>query len=470
MSTDPAQRAVIERTVIERIVIENAVIASVDAADTEYASGHIVVAGNRIESVGEGAAPEVTGVVRRFDASGHLVTPGLVNTHHHFYQWLTRGLAQNAILFDWLVELYPTWALIDDGLCHAAARGSAAALLKSGCTTAVDHAYVFPRDAGDILGAEIAAVTELGLRFQPTRGSMDRGRNDGGLPPDNAVEDTDDALAATEAAIDRWHDPSFDSMLRITAAPCSPFSVSTELMREAAALARRKGVRLHTHGSETVEEEEFCKELFGMGPTDYFESVGWLGDDVWMAHSVHMNDSDVAKFAETGTGVATCPSSNARLAAGIARVPDLLRAGVPVGLGVDGAASNESGELGTELRNLLLFNRVKWGADAMTARQALRVGTIGGARVLGREAEIGSIEPGKLADLALWRMDGVLHAGIADKVAALVLGAAAPLALLLVNGVPVVEDGRLTRVDEDAVARDVAAASATLARRAGLTT
>ncbi|MGW0661801.1 8-oxoguanine deaminase [Streptodolium elevatio] len=458
MSTEPAQR----------IVIENAVIATVDADDTEYTSGHVVVAGNRIESVGAGAAPEVAGTVRRVDASGHLVTPGLVNTHHHFYQWITRGLAQNSILFDWLVELYPTWAKIDDELCHAAAQGSAAALLKSGCTTAMDHAYVFPRDAGDILGAEIAAVAELGMRFQPTRGSMDRSRKDGGLPPDNAVEDTDEALAATEAAIDRWHDPSFDSMLRITAAPCSPFSVSTELMLEAAVLARRKGVRLHTHGSETVEEEKFCKELFGMGPTDYFESVGWLGDDVWMAHSVHMNDSDVAKFAETGTGVATCPSSNARLAAGVARVPDLLRAGVPVGLGVDGTASNESGELGTELRNLLLFSRVKWGADALTARQALRVGTIGGARVLGREAEIGSIEPGKLADLALWKMDGVLHAGIADKVAALVLGAAAPLSLLLVNGVPVVEDGRLTRVDEETIARNVEAASATLARRAGL--
>ncbi|UGQ09619.1 8-oxoguanine deaminase [Yinghuangia sp. ASG 101] len=454
---------------VARIVIDNAHIATVDPGDTEFTSGHVVVAGNRIEAVGAGPAPEVPGAVRRIDASGHLLTPGLVNTHHHFYQWLTRGFAQQAILFDWLVELYPTWARIDDELCHAAAQGSAAALLTSGCTTAADHAYVFPRGAGDILGAEIAAVAELGLRFHPTRGSMDRSRKDGGLPPDNAVETTDEALAATEAAIDRWHDPSFGSMLRIAAAPCSPFSVSTELMRESAVLARRKGVRLHTHGSETLEEERYCRELFKMGPTDYFESVGWLGDDVWIAHSVHMGDSDIAKFAATGTGVATCPSSNARLAAGVARVPDLLRAGVRVGLGVDGSASNEAGELATELRNLLLLNRVAWGADALTARQALRVATLGGAQVLGRDREIGSIEPGKLADLALWRMDGLRHAGIADKVAALVLGAAAPLTLLLVNGVPVVENDRLTRADEDTIARDVATAAATLARRAGLT-
>ncbi|MGR6997830.1 8-oxoguanine deaminase [Yinghuangia aomiensis] len=451
-----------------RIVIENAHIATVDPDDTEIAGGHVVVAGNRIEAVGSGPAPAVPDVVRRVDASGHLVTPGLVNTHHHFYQWITRGLAQNSALFDWLVELYPTWAHIDDVLCHAAAQGSAAALMLSGCTTATDHAYVFPRGGGDILGAEIAAVAALGLRFQPTRGSMDLSVDDGGLPPANVTEDTDEALAATEAAIDRWHDPSFGSMLRITAAPCSPFSVSAELLRGAAELARRKGVRLHTHGSETVEEEQFCREKFGMGPTDYFASLGWLGDDVWMAHSIHMSDADIAAFAATRTGVATCPSSNARIAAGTARVPALLAAGVPVGLGVDGAASNESGELLTELRNLALLNRVAWGPDAMPVRRALRVATMGGAQVLGRDNEIGSLEPGKLADLAVWKLDGFRHAGIADKVAALALGAAAPLTLLLVDGIPVVEHGHLTRVDEDAIARNAADAAATLARRAGL--
>jgi cytosine/adenosine deaminase-related metal-dependent hydrolase len=446
-----------------RVVIENCHIATVDAADTEHAAGHVVVAGNRVESVGAGPAPAgLDGVVRRIDAAGHLLTPGLVNTHHHFYQWLTRGLAQDSNLFDWLVALYPVWARVDEEMVHAGALGSLATLATSGVTTAVDHHYVFPRGTGDLFGAEIRAAAELGIRFAPARGSMDLGRSAGGLPPDFAVEALDDALAATAEAIDRWHDPAEDAMVRVAVAPCSPFSVSTDLLREAALLARDKGVRLHTHGSETVEEEAFCRQKFGMGPTDYLQSTGWLGDDVWMAHCVHMSDSDIAKFAASGTGVAHCPSSNARLAAGIARVPDMLAAGVPVGLGVDGTASNESGELGTELRNALLINRLGAHREkALTVRQALRLGTMGGARVIGREREIGSIEPGKLADLALWRLDGFRHASIADPVAALVLGAAAPLTLLLVNGRAVVSDGHLTTVDEAAVAH----ATRTQARR-----
>ncbi|WP_329173638.1 8-oxoguanine deaminase [Streptomyces sp. NBC_01477] len=453
-----------------RIVIENCAVATVDAAGTEYGTGHIVVAGNVIESVGAGPAPAgLAGVTRRIDGTGHLATPGLVNTHHHFYQWLTRGLAQDSNLFDWLVELYPVWARIDEDIVHAGAAGSLAMMARGGVTTAMDHHYVFPRGTGDLLGAEIRAAAETGVRFTAARGSMDRGKSDGGLPPDFAVETTEGALLATEAAIDTHHDASFGSMLHIAAAPCSPFSVSTGLLREAAVLARRKGVRLHTHGSETVEEEKFCHELFGMGPTDYFESAGWLGDDVWMAHCVHMNDSDIAAFARTGTGVAHCPSSNARLAAGIARVPDMLAAGVPVGLGVDGTASNESGELHTELRNALLINRLGGGEKALNARQALRLGTYGGAQVLGRAAEIGSLEPGKLADLVLWKLDGLGHASIADPVAALVLGAAAPVTLSLVNGRPVVEQGRLTRVDEDAIARLTRAQARRLARIAGLT-
>ncbi|MEV6206642.1 8-oxoguanine deaminase [Kitasatospora sp. NPDC051914] len=451
----------------QRIVIENVAVATVDANDTEYARGHVVILGNRIESVGDGPAPQwLDNVVRRINGEGHLVTPGLVNTHHHFYQWITRGLAQDNILFDWLVALYPTWARIDDKLVHAATQGSAAALLKSGCTTASDHHYVFPQGGGDILGASIEGVQELGLRFTALRGSMDRSKKDGGLPPDHAVERTEDILIASEAAVDTWHDASFGSMLHVALAPCSPFSVSTELLRESAVLARRKGVRLHTHGSETAEEEQFCKELFGMGPTDYFESTGWLGEDVWMAHCVHMNDSDIAKFAETGTGVAHCPSSNARLAAGIARVPDMLKAGVPVGLGVDGTASNESGELGTELRNALLINRLHGRPDALTTRQSLRLGTMGGARVLGRQNEIGSIEPGKLADLALWKVDGIMHSSIADPVAALTLGALPPLAVLFVNGNAVVEKGVLTTVDEDRIALACARAAKELASRA----
>ncbi|MEV8567353.1 8-oxoguanine deaminase [Streptomyces sp. NPDC051322] len=453
-------------TAAERIVIENVAIATVDAQDTEYASGHVVVAGNRIESVGGGKAPAgLTDVVRRIDGTGHLVTPGLVNTHHHFYQWITRGIATDHNLFNWLVTLYPTWARIDEQMVRAAAQGSLAMMARGGVTTAMDHHYVFPQGSGDLSSAIIGAASEMGVRFTLARGSMDRSEKDGGLPPDFAVETLDDALAATEATIDQHHDASFDAMTRIAAAPCSPFSVSTELLKQGAELARRKGVRLHTHGSETVEEEQFCKELFGMGPTDYFESTGWLGDDVWMAHCVHMNDSDIAAFARTGTGVAHCPSSNARLAAGIARVPDMLKAGVPVGLGVDGTASNESGELHTELRNALLINRLGAHREAaLNARQALRLGTYGGAQVLGRAAEIGSLEPGKLADLVLWKMDTLAHASIADPVTALVFGAAAPVTLSLVNGRTVVEDNHLTTVDEDAIARSTRDEAQRLAR------
>lgn len=438
----------------QRVVIENCAIATVDANDTEYASGHVVVADNIIESVGAGAAPDnLQNVVRRIDGTGHLVTPGLVNTHHHFYQWLTRGLAQNSNLFDWLVALYPTWSRIDEQMVHTAAQGSLAMMARGGVTTAADHHYVFPRGSGDLLGAEIRAAQEMGVRFTAARGSMDRGKSDGGLPPDFAVETTEGALLSTEEAIDTHHDGSFGSMLHIAVAPCSPFSISTDLLREGALLARRKGVRLHTHGSETVEEEKFCHELFGMGPTDYFESTGWLGDDVWMAHCVHMNDSDIDAFARSGTGVAHCPSSNARVSAGIARVPDMLAAGVPVGLGVDGTASNESGELHTELRNALLINRLGAHKEkALNVRQALRLGTHGGARVLGRSDEIGSLEAGKLADLVLWKLDGIGHSSIADPVAALVLGAPAPVTLSLINGRPVVEDNHLTTVDEDTIA------------------
>jgi cytosine/adenosine deaminase-related metal-dependent hydrolase len=442
----------------ERIVIENATIATVDGAATEISTGHLVVDGNRITAVGAGPAPRVADDVptRWVDGTGCLVTPGLVNTHHHFYQWLTRGLAQDAILFDWLVALYPVWSRIDEESVLAAARGSIAALLLSGCTTTSDHHYLFPQGGGDLLGATIRAGRELGIRLHATRGSMDRGQSDGGLPPDFAVESIDAILAAGAAAVEQHHDPAPDALVRIGLAPCSPFSVSADLLRESAIQARNLGVRLHTHGAETVEEEQYCYEQFGVRPTEYLESLGWLGSDVWMAHCVHLSEADIARFAATGTGVAHCPSSNARLGAGIAPLPEWLAADVPVGLGVDGAASNEHGGLGPELRAALLFARARSGPAALTARQVLQVATTGGARVLGRAAEIGSLEAGKLADVAVWRVDGLAHSSIADPVAALVLGALPPLALLVVNGRAVVEDGRLTTADVDAVARDAA--------------
>ena len=465
-----------------RTIISGATIATVDALGTEHPDGWVVFDDAEIVGVGSGLAPEwaVRGLtaagepiappptVELIDGTGHLLTPGLVNTHHHLYQWLTRGWAQDSILFDWLVALYPAWSLIDADLVEAGAEAAIAVLARSGCTTVADHHYVFPAGSGDILGGIVAAASRVGVRLHGTRGSMDLGRSQGGLPPDFAVETTAAALQASADAVERYHDPSREAMVQVAIAPCSPFSVTSDLLSEAAVLARAMGVRLHTHGSETVEEDAFCLEKFGKTPTQYLDDLGWLGDDVWMAHCVHLDDHAIERFAATGTGVAHCPSSNARLAAGIAPVPQLLAAGVPVGLGVDGAASNESGQLGTEIRQAVLMNRLRAGADGMTGRQGLYIATMGGARVLGRQNEIGSIEVGKLADLALWRVDGVEHAGIADPVAALTLGGQPPLTRLFVHGRTVVADGELTRVDERAVAGAAATAATTLAVRAGV--
>jgi 8-oxoguanine deaminase len=450
-----------------RLLIEGCAIATVDPGGSEYASGHVVTEGNRIVAVGDGPAPEeYASDARRIDGGGCLATPGLVNCHHHLYQWATRGLAQQATLFEWLVELYPVWALVDEEVERDAARAGLAALATSGCSTSMDHHYVFPRRAGDLLEVEIEAAREIGVRFHPARGSMDLGKSRGGLPPDEVVEDRDEILAASEAAVDRFHDPSSDSMLRIALAPCSPFSVTRELMAEVAELARRRGVRLHTHLAETKDEEEFCLEQLGVRPVEYLEDLGWLGDDVWLAHCVHLNGEEVNRFGDTGTGVAHCPSSNGRLGAGIAPVVALVGAGAPVGLGVDGAASNEAGELASEMRQALLAARFAGGPKALTARQALGLATIHGARCLGREGELGSLEPGKLADVALWRLDDVGHAGIEDPVAALVLGPAPRVEFLLVNGEPVVEDGELRTADEGEISKEIAAASRRLAERA----
>jgi cytosine/adenosine deaminase-related metal-dependent hydrolase len=448
-----------------RLVIEGCAIATL--AGDEYDSGYVAIEDGRISSVGGGQAPEEYHGMLRLDGSGCLATPGLVNCHHHLYQWATRGLAQQATLFEWLVELYPLWAHIDEEIERCAARAGLATLALSGCTTATDHHYVFPRGAGDLLEVEVEAARELGLRFHPCRGSMDLGRSRGGLPPDEVVEDRDEILAASERAIERFHDPSPESMLRIALAPCSPFSVTRELMAEAAKLARKKGVRLHTHLAETKDEEEFCLEHHGVRPVEYLEDLGWLGDDVWLAHCVHLNEDEVRRFGETGTGVAHCPSSNARLGVGIAPVASLLGAGAPVGLGVDGAASNEAGELGMEVRQALLFARLAGGPAVLTAREALELATIHGARCLGREAEIGSLEPGKLADVALWRVDDLVHTGISDPVAALVFGPAPRVELLLVNGRAVVEGGELKTADAEMVAGELSTASQRLIEKAG---
>ncbi|UUZ59848.1 8-oxoguanine deaminase [Nocardioides sp. B-3] len=447
-------------------VIDGAAIVTMDGSRREIADGYVVVEGDRITAVGAGRAPAFPGA-RVIDGRGCVITPGLVNTHQHLYQWVTRGLAADATLFEWLTTLYPVWAGIDETSVHVAAKAALSRLALTGCTTAADHHYVFPREGGDPLFASIPAAGEVGLRFHPARGSMDLSRKDGGLPPDSVVRDRDEILAATDEAITRWHDPSPGSMLRISVAPCSPFSVSEGLMRDAAELARRRGVRLHTHLAETVDEAEWCEEQVGCTPLEYAEQLGWAGPDVWFAHGIHFDDAEVKRLGTAATGVAHCPSSNARPGAGIARAADLREAGSPVGLGVDGAASNEAGSLLEEARHAVLFARARSGPRALGVRDALEMATLDGARILGREDEIGSLEVGKLADPAVWRLDTLAHAGIDDPVAALVLGTPPPLELLLVNGRPVVEQGRMATPDEDLLAAQVGRVQRDPVRKAG---
>jgi cytosine/adenosine deaminase-related metal-dependent hydrolase len=445
------------------LLIENVYIAPV--VGPEIASGYIRIDGDRITALGPGPAPGVPGA-ERIDGTGCLATPGLVNTHHHLYQWASQGLAQDATLFEWLVALYEVWAAMDAEVVKGAATAGLGWLALSGCTTSSDHHYIFPKGRGDLFAAGIEAAREVGIRFHPARGSMDRGRSHGGLPPDAVVEELDDILAATAEAVDAYHDPSFSSMLRVVVAPCSPFSASAELMTESADLARAKGVRLHTHLAETLDEDEHCVAQFGLRPVDYMEKLGWLGPDVWFAHTVHLSDADIAKLAQTGTGSAHCPSSNGRLGAGIARVSEMLRRGANVGLGVDGSASSELTSLAGEMRQALLFQRARYGPEALTARQALELATLGGARNLGRRHELGSLEPGKLADLVLWRVDGPFTAAVTDPVCALVFGPPATPVRVLVGGRSVVESGELVTVAQDTAGRAGADAHRRLMRLA----
>jgi len=442
------------------LTIEGCYVATVDGAGHEYASGHVVTDQGRILAAGAGPAPAEYATATRVDGAGLLVTPGLVNSHHHLYQWITRGYATDGTLFDWLKTLYPVWARLTPDLLADSAAANLAWLALTGCSTSSDHHYVFPAGQGDLLEAEILAARRIGVRFHPTRGSMNLGESAGGLPPDSVVESHDAILAASEAAVDRWHDPSFGAMTRVAIAPCSPFSVTAELMRDCAELARAKGVRLHTHLAETQDEEEFCVARFGRTPAQYAEDLGWLGPDVWLAHCVHLSGEAVARLAATGTGVAHCPTSNGRLGAGIAPVRKLLDANVVTGLGVDGSASNESGRMVDELHQALLAARCAGGPLALSARECLRMATMGGARCLGRERELGSIEPGKLADLAVWRVDALPGAGIEDPVCTLVFGAPA-LEHLLVGGRQVVAGGELRTADT----ADLAAAAARASRR-----
>jgi cytosine/adenosine deaminase-related metal-dependent hydrolase len=425
----------------------------------ELENGWLVARDGFITEIGSGPPPVADEVL---NLPNCVAVPGLVNAHDHMYQWATRGYVPDGGLFEWLRALYPVWAQIDADTVRIAARAAMARLLLSGCTLSTDHHYVFPRGREGIFDALVQTASQLGLRFHPCRGSMSLGESKGGLPPDSVVEDEDAILADTEEKIHDFHDPAPGSMCRVVVAPCSPFSVTPELMRDSAALARRHGVRLHTHVAETLDEERFCLEKFGKRPVELMQDLGWTGDDVWFAHGVHLNDADVAAVAATGTGVAHCPSSNLRLGAGLCRVADLVRAGAKVGLGVDGAASNEDANLAMELHQALLLARGRASmqgdpdaATALDARAAWRLATAGGAACLGRD-DCGTLAPGKCADVAFFRIDDLAHAGIADPLAALALAPPARAEAVVVNGEVVVREGRLLTGDENQIARDIA--------------
>ena len=430
---------------MKRVLIRNAeCVVTMDGTRREIAGGDVLIEGGVISAVGAGLVAEGAEIV---DARGCVVTPGLINTHHHLYQTLTRAVpaAQDAALFGWLRTLYPIWARMTPDDIRVSTKLGLSELALSGCTCSSDHLYLFPN--GSRLDDSIEAATEVGIRLHATRGSMSIGESKGGLPPDSVVEDEASILRDSERLVDAFHDPNAGAMVQVALAPCSPFSVSRELMRDSAILARDKGVRLHTHLAENDEDIAYSLQNFGMLPGDYAESLGWTGDDVWHAHCVKLSPGEIDLFARTGTGVAHCPCSNARLASGIAPVRAMRDAGVPVGLGVDGSASNDSSHLGLEARQAMLVARLKDGPSAMTAREALEISTLGGARVLGRSADLGSLEAGKRADLVLWDVSEIAGAGSWDPVATLIFCAPIRPRAVYVEGRAVVDDFRIQTID-----------------------
>jgi cytosine/adenosine deaminase-related metal-dependent hydrolase len=422
-------------------------LITLNAKRQMIADGAIFVRDNLIDFVGPTAdlPPDLAaGANRVIDAGGMIIMPGLVNTHHHLYQTLTRCIAVDSVLFNWLKTLYPIWARLDGEAVYASALTGMAELILSGCTTSSDHLYLFPNGAR--LDDEIRAALEIGLRFHAARGSMSLGESAGGLPPDSVVENEDAILKDCVRVIETFHDPKPGAMIRVVIAPCSPFSVTQNLMREAAALARQYQVQLHTHLAETFDEDDFCQQMFGVLPVDYAEQVDWLGDDVWYAHSVHVRPQDIEVMARTQTGAAHCPTSNMRLASGIAPIRAMVDAGVPVGLGVDGSASNDGSHLLAEARQAMLLQRVMGNPAGLTGLEALELATLGGAKVLGRD-DIGSIEVGKCADFIGFNTNRLDYAGAQhDLPSALVFCAPQRVDLSVINGRIVVEDGQLTTV------------------------
>ncbi len=388
---------------------------------------------------------------RVIDARGMVIMPGLVNTHHHLYQTLTRCLAQDSVLFDWLATLYPIWARLTPEAAYVSAKVGLAELMLSGCTTSSDHLYIYPN--GVRIDDEIRAASELGIRFHATRGSMSLGQSQGGLPPDSVVEDEEFILRESRRAIEEFHQAERFGMVRVALAPCSPFSVTSTLMRESAVLARSYGVRLHTHLAETMDEEQFCLAKFGARPVDYVESLGWVRPDVWHAHCVHLNPNDIALFARTGCGAAHCPSSNMRLASGIAPIRAMRDQGVKVGLGVDGSASNDSSHLLAEARQAMLLQRVSGSPAGLGAQEALEIATLGGAEVLGRD-DIGALAPGMAADIVGFRIDRLDFAGAQhDPLAALVFCTPPAVDLSVINGEVRVRDGAIIGLELPALIR-----------------
>ncbi|MBM1634042.1 8-oxoguanine deaminase [Sulfitobacter mediterraneus] len=430
---------------MSEILLKNALtILTMDDARRELSSADIRLKGGVITEIGQG----LSGGAEVVDVSGCVVTPGLVNTHHHLYQNLTRAVpgGQDALLFGWLQTLYPIWSRMTPDHMFASAQIGLAELALSGCTLSSDHLYLYPN--GVRLEDTIHAAAELGLRFQPTRGSMSIGESDGGLPPDALVEDEDSILDDCVRLVDAFHDPAEGSMCRVALAPCSPFSVSRDLMRNTAVLARDKGVMMHTHLAENEEDIAYSLEQFGCRPGEYVQDLGWVGRDVWHAHCVKLDTAEIALFAQTGTGIAHCPCSNCRLGSGIAPVRALRDAGVPVGLGVDGSASNDAGNLVAEARTAMLLQRVAQGADAMSAREALEIATRGGADILGRP-DCGRLEIGKRADIAVWDVQGLASAGSWDP-AALLLAGPTTVRDLFVEGRQIVRDGHVQTINLEA--------------------
>lgn len=427
-------------------------LVTCDDNDQVLGGVDLLVRDGRIADIGPGLVAEADEVL---DCSNMLCYPGLINTHHHLYQQFSRNLpeVQDLELFDWLRALYEVWKNLDAEVVRMSSLTGMGELMKNGCTTCFDHHYVFPKDAGDLLSAQFDAAKTLGIRFAASRGSMDLSKKDGGLPPDSVVQTVDEILTDCDDAISRWHDPGFGSMRTVALAPCSPFSVSETLLRETAKLARLRGVRLHTHLCETLDEERYTLERFGLRPLAYMETLNWVGPDVWYAHGIHFNDDEIRRLAETGTGVAHCPVSNMKLSSGTARLPELLSAGVPVGLAVDGSASQDGSNLLEEVRVAYLLHRLKWSRLAPSGYDILKLATRGSARILGRE-DIGQIATGKCADLFLIdsrRLE--LTGALFDPKNVLgTVGFRQPVDYTMVNGLFTVRKGRLCSIDEQKLA------------------